>query len=151
MPAKPRPPWPTRSKDTSNSVRVAAAMALAEIGGDAREAVPALIKTLDDKDVEVRGAAIFALGEIGPDARASILALTRRLKDDDPDIRKAAALRWGRFRSPSRRERGEGEGEKGRTNSPPSPSPLLPLSPSSCIRPMADSSGRRGGLRADRR
>ena len=92
------PPVPGRcTQRSSNAVRVAAAMALAEIGEDAREAVPALIKTMDDKDVEVRGAAVFALGEIGPAARAAVLALTRRLKDDDADIRKAAALALGKI------------------------------------------------------
>ena len=44
-------------------------MALGEIGPDAREAVPALIALVKDKEVEVRGAAVYALGEIGPPAK----------------------------------------------------------------------------------
>ena len=62
-------------------------MALAEIGADAKEAVPALTDALKSKEVEVRGAAAHALGEIGPGAQSVIEALTGLLKDEDAYVR----------------------------------------------------------------
>ena len=78
-------------------------MALAEIGPAARDAVPALIETLKDREVEVRGSAVYALGEIGPAARAALPMLGVLLKDDNADIRKAAAIALGKIQ--------EGDGE----------------------------------------
>ncbi|MBZ0285113.1 MAG: HEAT repeat domain-containing protein [Anaerolineae bacterium] len=69
-------------------LRIAAAWALGEIGN--REAVPALIKTLEDRrSAALRQQAADALGRIG-DAEA-VNALSRALGDREKEVRKEAA------------------------------------------------------------
>jgi HEAT repeat protein len=63
-------------------VRANAAMALQQIGRDARTAVPALIARLRDDDWNVRQHAAKALGAIGPEAAAAIPALEKAAKDE---------------------------------------------------------------------
>ena len=53
-------------KDENNHGRAMAALALKEIGPDAKAAVPALIEALKDKDGYVRQQAAGAMGRIGP-------------------------------------------------------------------------------------
>ena len=67
-------------------VRLAAAVALGKIGREARFAVPALLKALDDPDSRVRAEAAASLGAIGPDAAAAIPELARLAagEGDDP-------------------------------------------------------------------
>jgi HEAT repeat protein len=78
-------------------------MALAEIGPDAKDAVPALIAALKSKEVEVRGASAHALGEIGSGAKSAIDALTQVIKnDDDADVRKTAVLAIGKIQGQDR-------------------------------------------------
>jgi hypothetical protein len=62
-----------RSPD-SNARRYAAS-ALGGIGPEAKEAVPALITTLKDQNVDVRRYAASVLGEIGPPAKEAVPAL----------------------------------------------------------------------------
>ena len=50
------------------------------MGPDAREAIPALVKALSDRDNRVRQASVKALGAIGPAATPAIPVLTRALK-----------------------------------------------------------------------
>ena len=85
-------PWEQR--------REAIAATLAEIGPDAKEAVPALAAALTSPEVEVRGRAAFALSEIGPAAKSAVADLAKLLKDDDADVRKAAALALGKLQGP---------------------------------------------------
>jgi len=56
-------------------------MTLGGMGPDAKDAVPALVAALKDRDPSVRAAAAYALGQIGPDARSALKdleALTRQ-------------------------------------------------------------------------
>jgi HEAT repeat protein len=55
------------------------------MGSDAKEAVPDLIRLLDDPDERIRKAATRALGRIGPDAAAAVPALMRTLLEPRPD------------------------------------------------------------------
>lgn len=66
--------------DPDPELRVAAAMALENMGRAAEPAVPALATALSDRDARVRQAAVKALGAIGPPARAALPTLTRALR-----------------------------------------------------------------------
>ena len=79
-------------KDKDWQVRMAAAMALEEIGPRAALAVPDLIQTLErDKREDVRRAAAEALGGVGLATREAISALVRALDDKSDYVRWAAA------------------------------------------------------------
>ena len=80
-----------------------AALALTEIGPDAREAAPALIEALKDAEWSVRRQAALALGRIGPEARSALPALEKLGRDPDHLVRKAAreALKNIRHGSPT--------------------------------------------------
>ena len=69
-------------KDEDWCVRYFAAIALGDIGPEAKKAVPALIEALKDEDENVRGNAAIALGKIGPDAKDSVPALIEALKNE---------------------------------------------------------------------
>jgi HEAT repeat protein len=71
-------------------VRQYSALALGEIGPEAREAVPALIAALQDPEWAVRRQAALALGQIGADARTSVASLQKLTRDRDSLVRKAA-------------------------------------------------------------
>ena len=74
--------------------RVQAAKALGGIGPDAKDAVGALIKSLDDES-DVRKAAAKALGKIGPDAKKAVDVLVKILDTYDHEVREAAAEALG--------------------------------------------------------
>lgn len=60
---------------------------------EASQAVPALVKALDDPDSKiVREAVVKALRSIGPAAAEAVPALTRVLEDRDAELRSSAAL-----------------------------------------------------------
>jgi hypothetical protein len=84
--------------------RETAAEALGEIGTKAaKEAVPALNKTAEDKWPMVRKASLSALGEMGPAAREAVPVLRAALEDPDTFISMAA--RNALFRvQPNKRE-----------------------------------------------
>ena len=79
-------------------VRANAVEALGRIGEDA---VPALIQTLRDQDVEgfVRENAAEALGSIGKDAKDAVPALIQALKDESIGVREDAAYLLGKIGS----------------------------------------------------
>ena len=71
--------------DKDPKVRAEAASALGEIGGDAAQAIPRLVKlTSDETDDGVANQGVHALGKIGAKA---VPALTARMKAGDPDLR----------------------------------------------------------------
>ena len=78
------------AQDPSPVPRAAAAVALGDL--QAREALPALLLSIEDADVHVRQMALNALGEIG-DARASP-RLARALADARPEVRYQAIIAY---------------------------------------------------------
>jgi hypothetical protein len=68
-------------KSPDLNVRRQAAVALGETGPGAKDAVPELIKSLNDEDMDL--IAVWALGQIGPAARAVAPAITQWLKKID--------------------------------------------------------------------
>jgi HEAT repeat protein len=72
-------------------VRRNAAAALGRIGPAAKDAVPELVKLLNDPDTGVRWAAVIALGSVEPGAKDAAPELVRLLKDPDGYVRRAAA------------------------------------------------------------
>jgi len=69
-----------------------AAKALAEIGPEARAAVPALIGLLKERRELNPAFYCMALGRLGPDAKEAVPVLEEALKDDNRGIRLAAAV-----------------------------------------------------------
>jgi HEAT repeat protein len=59
--------------------------------------VPAMTRSLTDKDPDVRSTAATVLGKYGPEAREAVPALTAALKDDDKDVRRATAYALARI------------------------------------------------------
>ncbi len=84
-------------KDTDSDTRRAAAKALADAGGDAKVATPALVAALKDKDMFVRRFAAMALGEIGADPRDAVPGLKVALNDKKKEVQEAAAVALGKM------------------------------------------------------
>lgn len=76
--------------DSERWVRISAAVALGQIGPEAKEAVPSLAKGLNDTDPGMRYRAAEALGKIGSEAKEAIHALLKTLGDNEPEIRMVA-------------------------------------------------------------
>jgi HEAT repeat protein len=72
--------------------RIAAAMAIRELGATAELAVPLLVKALEDALVPMRRSAAGALGGIGPGAAAAVPALTTALGDPHRFVRSWSAM-----------------------------------------------------------
>jgi HEAT repeat protein len=81
-------------QDRSATVRVRAAKALAEMGSNAKGALPSLVEALADSNGAVRVAVIDALVAIGPDA---ILVLGEALRDRNSQVRLTAIKALGRM------------------------------------------------------
>jgi HEAT repeat protein len=90
--------------DQNLNVRFFAAKTLANVGPDAKAAIPALIKALatfpggtpplDGPQryyADTRWVAAEALGAVGPGAKDAVPALQKALNDSSPDVRSAAA------------------------------------------------------------
>lgn len=73
-----------------------ACLVLAQIGPDAKEAVPALTALIDDPRPEIRREAILALAQIGPAAAPALPQIRKAL--DDPAAKTAAIFALGQFR-----------------------------------------------------
>jgi HEAT repeat protein len=84
--------WARNLKDDDPNVRLEAAQQLADMGPDAREAVPVLNNALADADPRVRATAAYALGRIGPDAKDAIPGLVDTMNDQNRAVRRAAIL-----------------------------------------------------------
>ena len=74
-----------------------ACLILAELGPNAKEAVPALQKVVADERPEVRLEALVALGEIGPDAKPAVPAVVKAMDDPELSVRYAAAFALGKI------------------------------------------------------
>jgi HEAT repeat protein len=74
-----------------------AALALGELGPDAKGAVEPLTAALDEKRPSVLREVLIALGHVGPDAATSIPRVTPLLTHDDPSVRNAAAYTLGQM------------------------------------------------------
>ena len=79
--------------------RSVAARNLGEMGSEAADAVPALIRALDDADGAVRRSAAEALGKMGPEATEVVPALIRALDDGDDAVCCSAAEALGKIGS----------------------------------------------------
>ena len=66
-------------KATTSSVYVPRD-SLGDMGADARQAVPDLIKSLAEADSFIRSAAANSLGQIGPDAAGAVPAMVKAFK-----------------------------------------------------------------------
>jgi HEAT repeat protein len=84
-------------KDSDPDARRAAAKALAEAGGDAKAATPALVQALKDKDMFVRRFSAMALGEIGAEPKAALPGLKVALNDQHKEVQEAAAMALGKM------------------------------------------------------
>jgi HEAT repeat protein len=88
--------------DKNIGIRKLTADVLGRIGPHASAAVPALIRTLADRDPDVRRAAKEALGKVDPNwpqapqAGSAVPALVQALADRDPDVRWAAEEALGK-------------------------------------------------------
>jgi HEAT repeat protein len=79
--------------DPDPQTRASAAMALENMGPDAVEAVPALVKALKDREGLVVQRAIIALGNIGPAAQEAVPALAEVARADSVRQSAEAAIR----------------------------------------------------------
>lgn len=88
-------------KSPSAEERRTAAKELAEMRGDAKPAVNALVGALGDQDKFVRRFAAQALGEIGADARPGVKGLTTTLTKtaEAREVQQAAAIALGKIGS----------------------------------------------------
>jgi HEAT repeat protein len=86
------PPLVAALSVTNTALRTNAAYALASMGKQARGAIPALLKGVEDQDPATRLAFATALRKCEPD---SVLSLTRSLKYDSPTFRLGAARSLG--------------------------------------------------------
>src|SRR5262245_60515983 len=84
-------------KSEDPEARRSAAKALAEMGPQARDAVPALTETLKDKDLFVRRFSAQALGAIGPEAKSAIPALVGALGESRKEMVVASARALGQL------------------------------------------------------
>jgi HEAT repeat protein len=97
--------WIELARSPDEDMRRQAVYALGQIGPGAREAVPALVKAVDDVKQEVRWYAVDALGRIGPDAEQAVPAIIAAAKDpaNDRTFAQNAAKALGRI-GPAARE-----------------------------------------------
>lgn len=79
----------------NEEARYWAALVLAGLGPQAKEAVPALLAVIDSREPEVRREVIMALGAIGPEAKGAVPALLEQLKSDDESLLLTATYALG--------------------------------------------------------
>ena len=68
---------------------------LSLIGDKAAEALPALIKALDDKDTQVRAHALAAITQLGPNAKTAVPRLINNLQNKRAQVRYRSAYALG--------------------------------------------------------
>lgn len=94
-----------RALEEKRKLRFYALQVLIQVGPDAQDAVPALIKTLADPDATLRHEAEFALGAIGPKAVAAVPSLIKSLTDQEDNVRYGACYALGKI-GPAARKAG---------------------------------------------
>ena len=82
---------------TQEKDRIIAVRTLPQRKGDAAKIVPALIKSLKDKQGDVRRSAAIGLGYFGEQAAEAIPALQAAQKDRDARVREAAGVAISRI------------------------------------------------------
>jgi len=87
--------WTAEIGDARPEIRVAAVRALGSAGPEAKVAVPALLRVIDED--ELRLEVIRALAAIGPEAKMAIPALIEALRDGDRDVRAGAGAALSRM------------------------------------------------------
>jgi HEAT repeat protein len=90
---RPKRYWIQELKSGSSTAAMRAAHAVGHFAPEATEAIPHLIKLLDDPGPLVRWAAADALGKFGPHARDAAPPL-RKLATADPEAAVRAAAAW---------------------------------------------------------
>lgn len=96
--------WMNALSHPDPKIRRTAAEALARIGPEASDATSALVRRLDDPDLEVRLASVRALGSFGAAARPTIPALLKTQKNDQlSEVRSEAEDAIQQIRSSSSR------------------------------------------------
>jgi len=78
-------------------IRAGAVNAIGIMGSQAQEALPTLIKALDDKEQFLREKLITAIFQVSPDGQVAIPVFTKLLKDNDRDISIQAARYLGEY------------------------------------------------------
>ncbi|MBM3992649.1 MAG: hypothetical protein FJ303_00605 [Planctomycetes bacterium] len=92
-------------KEKAAGIRLACLQTLAMVGPRAKNAVPELIKALDDAPPRHRMTAARALGNIGPDAKDGLVALAKAAKDTDPHVAQIASAAITQIKAdPNRKE-----------------------------------------------
>jgi HEAT repeat protein len=86
-------------QDSSASVRSQCAQELADMGANAKPALPNLVDAMADNNSAVRVAVLYAFVSIGPDA---IVVLGEALRDKNPQVRSIAVDALGRMGPDSR-------------------------------------------------
>lgn len=89
-------------EDKDAQVRTRAAVALGEVGTDAKMAVPSLVKALRESDEGTRRFVAEALDKIGPPAKADMGLLLSALKDKSVEARIYAAAALGKLGADAR-------------------------------------------------
>jgi HEAT repeat protein len=76
--------------DKDDEIRYSAAAALAEIGPNAKEAVPELAKAVAaETDTRNLEELIYALGEIGPESHGAVPAMLKLIHHEDEEVRQS--------------------------------------------------------------
>jgi HEAT repeat protein len=78
-------------------LRELALRVIGSLGPQAKPAVPAIARGLQDERRDIRRAAATALAAVGPEAQSAVPDLTKALSDDDPILRRLSAYALGRI------------------------------------------------------
>ena len=82
------------------ALRRRALRVLGKSGAEYNDAVPILVKMLDEEDAQERKSAAEILYCIGPSAKAALAKLEEKWKGDpDPSVQEAASRAWGKINS----------------------------------------------------
>jgi len=77
--------------------RLQALKVLGELAPLAQDAVPALLRSLDDQEPKIRGSAALTLGQIGQEPATVVPALITCLRDPNPEVRGSTMSALGKF------------------------------------------------------